>query len=327
MSQRGAWTAVRASAVFCDLSPLSILAIRGTDAEAFLQGQLSNDVKRLRPELWQATTYNSPKGRVLSNFLLWAGDDGYRALVPQDVAESLRKRLTMYVLRSKVAIADVSSLHARYGLAGPRAHAILTATLGAAPEATGLIQAGEAQVLGLVADRFVVITPLSGAASLVESFQAAAVTAGFALWQWLAVRAGEPTISAATQDQFVLQATNLDLLHGVSFEKGCYTGQEIIARTQYLGRLKERLFGWHLEAGPVEPGARLYSPVFGEQACGTVVNSAAAPDGGTDFLAVVQMAAVAAGDVRLGGLQGPLLAPLTLPYALPEPSSPPRRLA
>lgn len=323
---RLAWTAARESAVLCDLAPLAVLSIAGADAATFLQGQLSNDVKRLASGQWQATTFNSPKGRVLANFLLWREDNGYGALIPQDVADSVRKRLSMYVLRSKVTLADVSPSYVRHGMAGPTSKTILGPLFAAAPAMQGVLEADGTRILGLAGERFVILTPVAGAKALLTALRTHAAPAPFTLWQWLAIRAGEPMVTAATQDQFVLQAVNLDALDGVSFDKGCYTGQEIIARTQYLGRLKERLFGWHASVAAVEPGARLYSHVFGDQSCGMVVNAAPGPDGGVDLLAVAQIAAAEAGDVRIGSLQGPLLEPIALPYAVPQPSAPPRRL-
>ena len=124
-----------------------------------------------------------------------------------------------------------------------------------------------------------------------------------------------PVITAATQDLFVAQTANWDVLGGISFGKGCYTGQEIIARTQYLGRLKERLFLFHAAGPAVAAGTRLFSAVFGDQPCGTVVDAAGAPAGGADLLAVLQLAAAESGDVRLGAPDGAPLEPLPLPYA------------
>jgi folate-binding Fe-S cluster repair protein YgfZ len=117
------------------------------------------------------------------------------------------------------------------------------------------------------------------------------------------------------------------VLGGIDFHKGCYTGQEIIARTQYLGRLKERALLFHTDATDVAAGERIYSPAFEGQPCGTVVNAAPAPGGGTDLLAVVQLAAAERGDARLQAPDGPLLAVLPLPYAIPEPTAPRGRIA
>jgi hypothetical protein len=143
----------------------------------------------------------------------------------------------------------------------------------------------------------------------------------------LTIRAGVPVITASTSDLFVPQAANWDALGGVSFQKGCYAGQEIVARTQYLGRLKERLALAHLDGAPPVPGARLYSAAFGEQACGTIVNAAAAPDGGSDMLAVLQLAAAESGDVHLAAPGGASLRLSPLPYEVPAPAAPRGRIA
>jgi folate-binding protein YgfZ len=132
-------------------------------------------------------------------------------------------------------------------------------------------------------------------------------------------------ITAATQDLFVAQTANLDALGALDFRKGCYTGQEIIARTQYLGRLKERLFVLASAGAPPAPGTRLYSPAFGDQACGTVVNSAPQPGGGSLWLAVLQTEAAAAG-VTIGAPDGPPATVEPLPYPLPAPAPPPGRV-
>ncbi len=154
-----------------------------------------------------------------------------------------------------------------------------------------------------------------------------ASAAPLAAWQWLTIRAGVPLVTSATQDLFVAQSANFDALGGIDFRKGCYTGQEIIARMQYLGRLKERLFAFHAPVDGIAAGARLFSSAFAGQPCGTVVNAAPAPDGGIDLLAVVQLAAAASGDVRLGSEDGAQLVALPLPYALPATASAPGRRA
>ena len=141
------------------------------------------------------------------------------------------------------------------------------------------------------------------------------------------MRAGVPMITAATQDQFVAQAANWDALGGVDFRKGCYTGQEIVARMQYLGRLKERLFAFRASIEPPAPGTRLYSAAFGDQASGTVVNSAPDPDGGSRFLAVAQIQAADAGAMAVASPDGPPAQLEPLPYDVPAPAAPRGRVA
>ncbi len=318
--------AARDRAVVCDASPLALLAVAGLDASAFLHGQLSSDVAGLASDACQYTSYNTPGGRMLANLVLWrAGGgpaDGFRALLADDVAAGVRKRLAMFVLRSKVTLADLSPGFARLGVGGPAAGDVVRAALGEAPPVFGVVRRGEAEILGLPGSRFVVVAPAASADAIRAALAPHAPCAGFDVWQWLTIRAGVPVITAPVQDRFVPQTANWDVLGGVNFHKGCYTGQEIVARTQYLGRLKERLFAFHAPTPMTAPGERLWSAAFAGQPCGTVINAAAAPDGGCDLLAVLQIAAAASGDVHLGAGDGPSLTPLALPYAVPPPAEP-----
>ena len=319
--------AARDGAVVCKLSPLSVLAITGADAGTFLHGQLSSDVTGLAEGAASYTSFNSPKGRMLANFVLWReGPTAYPALLPGDIAEAVRKRLSMYVLRSKVTLLDVSAATMRVGVGGPHAATALQAALGMVPETMALARDGDVRAIGLPGPRFVIFAPADRASTMLEPLGRHAMRAPYAVWQWLTVRAGIPVVTAPVQDQLVAQAANWDVLGGLDFRKGCYTGQEIIARMQYLGRLKERLFAFHAEADGVLAGTRVYGPAFGDQACGTVVNAAAAPDSGSDLLAVVQLAAVEAGALRLDTPDGPALTPLPLPYAVPPPTPPRGRI-
>ena len=315
-------------ATFCELVPTALLRIAGPDAPAFLQGQLSNDAVALRDGAAQYTSYNSPKGRMLANFPLWRQDDAFFALLPGDLADPVRRRLTLFVLRSKVTLEDCSMVIARFGVGGAGAGAAVAAAFGlpAAPPPFSATRTGDATVVALPGPRYVVVVPTDRGATVAAALAATADPAPFATWRWLTIRAGVPVITAATQDQFVAQTANWDVLGGISFSKGCYTGQEIIARTRYLGRLKERLFLFHAPTAEVAAGARLYSTAFGEQPCGTVVDAAAAPAGGADLLAVLQLAAADAGDVRLSAPDGVPLTPLPLPYPMPVPEAPRGRI-
>jgi folate-binding protein YgfZ len=309
---------------YCASPGLGLLSFSGPDAEGFLQGQLSNDLKVLAPGAVQLSSYNSPKGRMLATLALWRdGADAFRALVAADIAEATAKRLSMFVLRSKVIVADLSPTHALVGIAGAGARDAARAALGEVPEAGHVDVGDEATTIALPDGRIVVITANARAEALLTRLAKVSTEMGAAAWRWLGIRAGVPTIGAATRDLFVPQTANWDLLDGVSFHKGCYTGQEIIARTQYLGRLKERMHLFHADAPPPLPGARLFGAVFGDQACGAVVEAAPSPDGGSDMLAVVQLSALD-GALHVGTPDGPVLAPLALPYALPAATAPNR---
>lgn len=317
----------------CSIDDAGLLRFDGADARSFLQGQLSNDVGALSPGRGQWTSYNSPKGRVLANFWLWqapaaAGLDSFDALVAADLAATLQKRLSMFVLRAKVRVSDGSASHRLFGVVGAQAAIAVAAALGRSPAPGESLDtaAGDAQIIAYPDGRFVVVAPVDTAAAIHDALARHAAPADADRWRRAGVAAGVAWITAATSDQFVAQMINWDALAGISFQKGCYPGQEVVARMRYLGRLKERLFVLHAEAPAPAPGTRLFSPVFADQACGTVVNAATAAGGGTDMLAVVQLAVIGAPGLALGAPDGPPLESRPLPYALPETTAPPARI-
>jgi tRNA-modifying protein YgfZ len=257
------------------------------------------------------TSYNSPKGRLLATPLLWRREDAeFVAYVPAELAEPLRKRLSMFVLRAKLTI-GVRAPRFSAGVVGPDAAAGISAALGQAPSRGHGVVAQGTDVVALPDGRF-----------LVDGEDALAIEgddAQTALWDWLGVRAGVPQITLATQELFVAQAANLDLIGAVNFRKGCYPGQEIVARMQYLGRLKERLLAFHVEGDPPAPASRI---VAGDDNSGTVVNAARAPAGGSELLAVVNLSARDAGALRLA--DGRAMVELPMPYEIPAPATPNR---
>ena len=317
--------AARDHAVVCDLTPLAVLRITGPDAAAFLQGQLTNDVVGLAASSSQLAAWCSPKGRMLANFLVRRLDEAtFELMFSRTLLEVVRKRLQMFVLRSKVSIEDAGAAAVRLGVGGLAAATVLGEVLGVIPAPHQWSQpTSDTAVSALPGGRFIAVVTPQRAEALWRRLAAVARPAGYSAWEWLTIRAGVPMITTATSDQFVPQTANFDALGGVNFQKGCYTGQEIVARTQYLGRLKERLTLAHVDGAPPVPADRLYSAVFGDQACGSVANVASAPGGGHDLLAVLQIAARDSGDVRLTTPDGRKLALLPLPYPLPE-AAPPR---
>jgi tRNA-modifying protein YgfZ len=306
-----------------------LLEVSGDDGLAFLHGQLSTDVQSLAAGQARYWSYNSPKGRMLANGVLWrpvSGPPGrVMMMLAYDLAETIRRRLSMFVLRAKVVIQDGKDRYTLLGVAGPGGGDAVRDALGVT--VSSLVAApfnGDASALALPDGRILVACPSPSAPIIHAALARHAATADGEMWRWFGIAAGVPKITAATSDLFVAQAANWDLLGGVDFRKGCYPGQEIIARMQYLGRLKERLFAFRCDAEDVAAAVRLYSAQFGsEQACGTVVNAAPDPAGGTLLLAVVQQSAVEADDLRLGAPDGPQLVPQPLPYAIPD-AAPPR---
>lgn len=282
---------------------LASLRFDGLDAASFLHNQLSTDVEAMKVGDCGWTTYNSPKGRVLAAPLLWRrGETEFIAYVPADIAEALRKRLAMYVLRAKVAV-TLRGGRSLVGVAGPLPFP--------APAPGHGMVAGDMDIVALPDGRILLDgeRPVEVAGDDVDPSR----------WDWLGIRAGVPQITQATQDLFVPQTANFDLVGGIHFRKGCYPGQEIVARMQYLGRLKERAHAFHVDADPPAAGSRI---VAGEEHAGTVINAAPSPAGGSDLLAVVSLAALEAGGLRLA--DGASLAPIELPYEVPAPTSPNR---
>ncbi len=320
-----AGTASPAAASFAPLGTVGYLEFDGADTATFLQGQLSNDVAALAIGDAQWSSYNSPKGRMLATMLLWrASETSFRAFVAADLAESLRKRLSMFVMRARVTVTDRTPGGICFGIAGPGAVAATRAALGTAELAGhGLAQNG-CDIVTTPDGRVMVHASAAARDDIAQSLSAHATGVDVTHWDWLAIVAGIPAVVAATQDLFIPQAANWDLVGGVNFRKGCYPGQEIVARMQYLGKLKERLFRLHVDGAPPTPGTSLYSNVFGDQACGAVVNAAPAPDGGSDLLAVVQTQAVLDAKLHLGSTDGPALTLLDLPYAVPAQVAPQR---
>ena len=316
--------AARDHAVVCDLATVAVLQVAGADAASFLQGQLTNDVLQLAPGASHYAAWCSPKGRMVANMVVSrVGDRSFELMLPAALAAVVHKRLRMFVLRSKVTVEDVSAATVRLGIGGPSAATVVQDIFASLPAPHHQVMASDASVMAIPGRRFVAQASPEAAPSLWTSLTARARPAGLAAWEWLTIRAGVPVITTATTDQFVPQTANLDALDGVSFQKGCYTGQEVVARTQYLGRLKERLVLAHVDGLPPVPGVRLFSPAFDAQACGSVVNAAPAPGGGADLLAVLQLAAQDNGEVHADAPDGRRLALLPLPYALP--ATPPRR--
>jgi folate-binding protein YgfZ len=298
------------------LTAFGVLAFTGADARAFLQGQLSCDVAGLAPDAVTPGSYNTPKGRMLASFLLWAQGDGFRMQLPRELCEPVRKRLAMFILRSKVTAEEVSAQYRLYGLIGGEvAEALSAAGIAPPPRPWSRTIANGAVAVRYGTTRCALIVDAVFDPALLKQLPA---TAGDErAWRLADIRDGLPWIFMSTQEQFVPQTANLDLIGGVSFNKGCYPGQEIVARMHFLGRLKERMVRARSLGAAPDPGTRLYSATFGEQAAGTIVDAVALPEGGCELLAVAQLAAVEAGDLAIGQPGGPRLTVLPLPYAVP----------
>lgn len=291
------------------LDHLGILRFSGEDAGTFLQGQVSCDVARVNPRSSSYGAYCTPKGRMLANFLLWRDEDGFSMALSRDIAPAVQKQLSKYVLRSKVKVSDASGTVLLAGAAGAQADRTFAGMFGELPSKPNEVRSvsGVGTAVRLRDGRLFL--------ALTASIDSRVELADARLWRWLDIRGGLPLVTAATQDQFVPQMANLELIGGVSFDKGCYTGQEVVARAQHLGNVRRRLFLATVPV-PARAGDVLYSDDLGGQAGGMVVNAEASPDGGYDLLAVVQTASRERSTVHLGSPGGAILRFLPLPYAV-----------
>lgn len=315
---QGEIAAAQSSSVLTDLSHYSVIQFSGEDSETFLQGQLSCDVRQATQSRAQLGSYCTPKGRMLATFLLWRSVDGFCMQLPYELRESIQKRLAMYVLRSKVKVSDASEATVRLGISGPGAVSGLAELGGAAPqEDYAVAQIGDAAVIRLPGNRFEVVVAPQQATAAWQVLSRHCMPAGSGCWEWLSIQAGIPMITAATQEQFVPQMANLELIGGVSFKKGCYPGQEIVARSQYLGKVKRRMYLVHIEsdAAPLA-GDQLFGQGPAEQSGGLIVSAQPSPGGGYDALAVILSTSIEAGDVSWKTPGGPTLKLLSLPYAV-----------
>lgn len=308
--------------VIADLSHFGIITASGDDTVEFLQGQVTNDVRRVDAEHSQLSSYCTPKGRILATFRLFYRDGVHYLRVPAERLPFVLKRLRMYVLRSQVVLEDASDALARFGIAGPHAETLLREALGVAlpADADGVLHTDDVTVLRTPGGRFECHGAPAALAALWRKLAERARPVGRDAWMLTEIRAGVPHVYDLTSEAFVPQMLNLHAIDGVSFRKGCYTGQEVVARMQYLGKLKRRMFLAHVDGACPAPGDELFAAeIESGQGTGKVVDARAAPGGGCDLLAVVLIEAVESHiPVRVGDAQGPALAFLPLPYAVDD---------
>lgn len=315
--------------VISDLSHLGLLKVSGEDRESFLQGQLTNDVRQLKGSNSHYTGYCTPKGRMLALFLAFSsGEDIYLQLNRQ-LLESVSKRLRMYVLRSKVLIEDVSDHFVRIGLAGPEAETILLQQFDQIPKTDHeQVIHPDAIIIRLPGQhpRYELFIPATKSEAFWDTFSRQARPVGAPCWDWLEIKAGIPDILPETQEAFVPQMINLDALGGINFKKGCYTGQEIVARTHYLGKVKRRTLPLHIPSGTdIKAGEPVYlsSPDHGasdsKEAIGVLVRVAPSPRGGFDALAELRLEAMKPeSHYSLSGSEECSAVLEALPYSLPD---------
>jgi tRNA-modifying protein YgfZ len=312
--------------VLAELSDLGVVAVRGADAAQFLNAQLTVDVTALDARHWQLGAYCSVKGRVLALFELWREADEFHLLLPAERAGLLRAQLSRYVLRSKVQLEQQSvGRWTVFGLTGPGIEQALgSARLQCPPTPwTSLPLEGEGRLTRLPTSprsgaRFMLLVPARASESWLSQLTGVApVEPG--VWWWSKIDAGLPDVFNVTQERFVPQMLNLDVLGGVHFGKGCYPGQEVVARSQYRGKLRRRMLRGSAQAAAA--GDDVFSEDEAGAPIGTVVMAAESPSGEFDLLLECPSELAQTAQLRVGGPGAARLTLGELPYPLINPTA------
>ncbi len=229
----------------CDADKLGLILVNGEDASSFLQNQLSNDINLIDENSFQLSAYSTPKGRMLGIFRIVKIENGYILVMPISILPIVLQRLQMFVIQARVTLADASAHFSRFAIQSNQESVIDNIMLPREPgkvfQTDSLISLHLGEVNGL--SRFLLLDlSVDEAKSIWHTFSALLPVNDFKSWRLSEIKAGIPVIYPETTEEFVAQMSNLNLLGGVNFKKGCYPGQEIVARMQYLGKLKRRMF-------------------------------------------------------------------------------------
>lgn len=306
------------------LTDLGLISLSGDDAASFLHNQITNDVEKLDLATARLAGYCTPKGRLLATFLMWKDAGQIMLQLPRALQPAIQKRLQMFVMRSKAKLADVSEQYVALGLAGNTAAEVLQQWFPQLPAQPYTKIDNEHGTLVRVADsrqapRYQWITSVEQAIAAWSGLTQKLSAVGTHAWRLTDIYAGVPVITQPTQEQFVPQMINFELIGGVNFKKGCYPGQEIVARSQYLGKLKRRSVLALVDTVDVRAGAEVFSSEDPGQPCGMIVNAEPAGTGKSACLVEIKLAASDNGTIHLGAVDGPVLQLQPLPYELAEP--------
>jgi tRNA-modifying protein YgfZ len=302
------------SAFFCPLSHEGVLAVRGVDASKFLQGQLTCNMDYLSEAKATLGARCTQKGRMQSSFRILLEGDGVVLAMASELIEAQLLDLKKYAVFSKSKLTDESASWARFGLTNGDA-ALASLGLELAQETDAVARANDLIAIRVSPARAELWVRAEQAADLSNRLAAQLPEGSLNDWLLGQIRAGIGQVFGQTREEFIPQMINLQAVGGVSFRKGCYTGQEIVARMQYLGKLKRRLYRLTLEGSELpEPGTELFSPVHASSAGNVVI--AARAESGVELLAVLQADAVDDGNIHLGNPEGQALQLTELPYTL-----------
>ncbi len=293
------------------LNQLGVIRVAGEDAAKFIHGQLTQDFSLLGQDQARLTAFCSAKGRMQASFIGFKRPDGDILLVGSaDLISATAKRLSMFVMRAKAKVTDASAEFSIWGLAGNATQVIA----GQADSTWAKADIDDASVVNLYpalgVSRQLWVAPVGSPAPVGPELESN-------LWAWGEVHSGVATVSQPVVEAFVPQMLNYESVGGVNFKKGCYPGQEVVARSQFRGTLKRRAYVVHASV-EMQAGQSIFLAEDAEQPVATVVQSAAAPGGGFDAIISGQISAIEGGNLHLGDAHGPLLQLFVLPYPLLE---------
>jgi hypothetical protein len=310
------------STILCDLSQYSVVVIAGGDAASFMQGQFTNDVKKVDADSSQLNAFCNNKGRMITNFRLFKYQQNFFLSLKKDLVGRSISHLQNYILRAQVAVQDVSEQLIHLGLSGDNATELLSDFIDNINETVDSVSHNDDYIAIRVAGlkpRYEIFCSIEKAKVFWEKLSAQAVVVNSSSWDYLNIQAGIPFIDTGSSEEFVPQMTNMELINGVSFTKGCYTGQEIVARMHYLGKLKKRCYRVHIDT---ETKPHAGDKLFAEEAkagqnTGAIIQAEKNPAGGYDALAVIQIADTES-KLHLNNANGPAITVKALPYSFPN---------
>ncbi len=279
--------------ILADLSHYALIEASGDDVVEFLQGQLTNDIKLVSDSIGQLSAYCNPKGRILANFRIFKRDDHYFLRLHSDICEATLKRLRMFIMRSKVELIDKSDELCRIGVAGLNATKHLSSIFKNLPGNTD--ESSTENGISIIKlpgtlPQYEVHGPLEKIKELWGKLKNEATLVGENSWNILSIRAGIPEIVSETVEAFVPQMVNLQAINSLSFTKGCYPGQEVVARMHYLGKLKRRLFIGTIQSDTLPlSGESIMTGNENEEKAGQVVTASWSKDKNIEILAVLQI--------------------------------------
>lgn len=308
------------SGYICLINDQSLILASGNDAASFLHNQLSNDVEHLSANQARYGGYCTPKGRMLASFLYWRHGDNILLQCSASLQPGVQKRLQMFIMRAKASLQDVTDEYAIIGLGGEQVQTFLRSLFDQLPEEINAKSDSAYGTLMRVHDAFEAaryqwVVSHEIFAQIQTEIPAAMQIVDASIWRLGDIHAGIPQVIEKTKEQFVPQMINFELIGGVNFKKGCYPGQEIVARSQYLGKLKRRMAIAAVDAEHIEAGMEIFSENDATQPCGMIVNAERDFDNNFACLIEIKLADQEENKVHLAKVDGTILKFLALPYA------------